>query len=238
MEPTAFGAGSASKRYRRARRAVAVNAVRVAVIEKRRREPRNLFRQLGDPGGLEMIGPFDAAEAAVARLKAAAPQVAVVKLGPGGLRAIGVFKQELPELPLIALMPLRRERDVYRALAAGASGCLCEYSMTQCIRSAISDVLDGGIVIEPRLAKRFWKYVGALRAVPGFTPPGPWRLSALEIQILLYLAKGLSNAEVALLLSIGRRSVRTRLSHIYREMGVRSHLSATFLAARAGLIEL
>jgi len=215
-----------------------VRAVRVAVIEKRRREPRNLFRALEFTGGLEIIGPFDSAEAAVARLKAAAPEIAIVKLGSGGVRAIGLLKQELPEVPLIALMPLRRERDVYRALAAGASGCLCEYSMTQRVRSAISDVHDGGIVIEPRLARGFWRYVGALRGVPGSTPLGRWKLSALEIQILLYLAKGLSNAEVARLLSIGRRSVRTRLSHIYREMGVRSHLSATSLAARAGLIEL
>ncbi len=216
-----------------------MNAARVAVLERPLRAPRTtLAFTLEGEGGFQIIGPFDSARAAVAKLKRASPEVATVKLGSSTLEAIALLKQELPQLPTLVLMRLSREQDVYRALTAGASGCLGESCTVDRIRSAIVDVLGGGMVIEPEIAKGFWRYVRSLRAPLDCARPGPWRLSAQELQILLFLAKGLSNAEVARLLSIGRRSVRTRLSHIYREMGVRSHLGATFLAARAGLIEL
>jgi DNA-binding NarL/FixJ family response regulator len=216
-----------------------VNAVRVAVVERPLRASRTtLAFTLEGEGGFQIIGPFDSARAAVAKLKAARAEVATVKLGSTSLEAIALLKQELPQLPTLVLMRLSCEQDAYRALSAGASGCLAENCTADRICSAIVDVLGGGMVIEPEIAKGFWRYLRSLRVPLDSARPGPWRLSAQELQILLYLAKGLSNAEVARLLSIGRRSVRTRLSHIYREMGVRSHLGATFLAARAGLIEL
>jgi len=215
-----------------------VNAVRAAVLESPLRAQRTLAFALAGESGLQIVGPFDSGEAAVEKLKRASPDIAAVKLGSGSLEAVALLKQELPQLPTIVVMRLSCAHDVYLALEAGASGCLAENCTADRIRSAIVDVLDGGAVIEPKIAWSFWKYLRSLRAPSESARPGPWRLSALEVQILLYLAKGLSNAEVARLLSIPRRSVRTRLSHIYREMGVRSHLGATFLAARAGLIEL
>ncbi len=59
-----------------------------------------------------------------------------------------------------------------------------------------------------------------------------------ELEILRYLAKGLSNRELGRVLALGRRSVRTHLSHIYRKLEVRSQVQATVVALRAGWIEL
>jgi len=49
---------------------------------------------------------------------------------------------------------------------------------------------------------------------------------ALEFDVLKFVAKGLSNAEVGRVMELERRTVRTHLSHIYRKMGVNSHVDA------------
>ena len=56
--------------------------------------------------------------------------------------------------------------------------------------------------------------------------------------MLQYVARGLSNAEVGEVMSIERRTVRTHLSHIYRKMGVNTHVEAVVLAVRAGWLEI
>ncbi len=53
-----------------------------------------------------------------------------------------------------------------------------------------------------------------------------------------YVAKGLSNAEVGQVMTLERRTVRTHLAHIYKKMGVNSHVEAVVMALKAGIVEL
>ncbi len=56
--------------------------------------------------------------------------------------------------------------------------------------------------------------------------------------MLRLVAKGLTNAEVGGVMTLERRTVRTHLSHVYRKMGVNSHVDAVVLGLKAGLFEL
>jgi DNA-binding NarL/FixJ family response regulator len=105
------------------------------------------------------------------------------------------------------------------------------------IRSGIRDVMEGGTVLEAIIAKRFWNYFQAVQAKKA-QPDNPWGLSPLEFDVLKYVAKGLSNAEVGSVMELERRTVRTHLSHIYKKMGVNSHVDAVVLALKAGIVEL
>jgi DNA-binding NarL/FixJ family response regulator len=98
--------------------------------------------------------------------------------------------------------------------------------------------MDGGTVLEPIIARRFWNYFQSIQAKPPQKKENPWGLSPTEFEVLSYVAKGLSNAEVGQVMTMERRTVRTHLSHIYRKMGVNSHVEAVVLALRAGLVEL
>ncbi|HEX9508355.1 MAG TPA: hypothetical protein VF947_08100, partial [Myxococcales bacterium] len=73
-----------------------MNAVRVAVVERPLRAPRTLAFTLEGEGAFQIIGPFDSARAAIAKLKAASPEIATVKLGSTSLEAIALLKRELP----------------------------------------------------------------------------------------------------------------------------------------------
>jgi DNA-binding NarL/FixJ family response regulator len=130
-----------------------------------------------------------------------------------------------------------KRRTTYEAIQAGASGYLVKRVGPEKIRQGIREVMEGGTVLEPIIAKRFWNYFNSLKAKPQ-TPENPWTLSELEMDVLRYVAKGLSNAEVGHVMTLERRTVRTHLSHIYRKMGVNSHVEAVVLALKAGFVEL
>ena len=95
----------------------------------------------------------------------------------------------------------------------------------------------GGTVLEPQIARRFWNYFKSVQA-PQRSQGNPWGLDDLEMDLLRYVAKGLSNSEVGSVMSLERRTVRTHLSHIYKKMGVNTHVEAVVLALRSGLFQV
>src|SRR5690606_1902685 len=116
------------------------------------------------------------------------------------------------------------------------------------IRAAIQEVLQGGTVLEPLIARRFWTHFQSIRPAaegaavpPGRTPPpptDPYGLTETELAFLRFLAKGLTNAAVGQVLTLEVRAVRRHLARLYRKMGVDSHVAAVVAGLKAGLLEL
>jgi DNA-binding CsgD family transcriptional regulator len=91
-------------------------------------------------------------------------------------------------------------------------------------------------VIESAIARRFWNYFQSVRSES--PPEDPWGLTLEEKDVLQYVAKGLSNAEVGKVMEIDRRRVRTQLGHIYRKLGVKTHVEAVVKAVKAGIVNV
>jgi DNA-binding NarL/FixJ family response regulator len=140
---------------------------------------------------------------------------------------------------ILILTSFDDEEKVYEAVQAGASGYLVKRVGPEKIRSAVADVMAGGTVVEAQIAKRFWNYFQAVRAQPQpqAGPANRWNLSDVELEVLRMVTKGLSNAEVGEAMRIQRRTVRTHLGHIYKKLGVNTHVDAAVLALQAGLVE-
>lgn len=157
--------------------------------------------------------------------------------GIDGIEVTRRLKRRVPEVEVLILTSFDDEQKVYEAMQAGASGYLVKRVGAQKIRSAIHDVMAGGTVLEAIIAKRFWHYFHSLQTQHA-APQNPWGLTAEELEVLRFIAKGLSNAEVGRAMEIERRTVRTLLAHLYRKMGVHSHVDAAVLAVKAGLVEV
>jgi len=168
------------------------------------------------------------------------PELVLLDLELPGIDGIEVtrrLKRGAEGIEVLVLTSFDEEQKVYEAIQAGASGYLVKRLGPERIRDAILEVMDGGTVIEPVIARRFWNYFHAVQSRPA-QPENPWALSPLELDVLRYVAKGLSNGEVGEVMTLERRTVRTHLQHLYRKMGVRSHVEAVVLALRHGLVEL
>jgi len=201
---------------------------------------QKLVKFLGAFAELEVVGTASNGEQAVEDVVRLRPQLVLLDLELPGIDGIEVttrLKRRAPEVEILILTSFDDEQKVYAAISAGASGYLVKRVSPQKIRSAIEEVMAGGTVLEPIIAKRFWNYFQSVQGKPQGVD-NPWGLSASELDVLRYVAKGLSNAEVGKVMTIERRTVRTHLSHVYRKMGVNSHVEAVVKALRAGVVEL
>jgi DNA-binding NarL/FixJ family response regulator len=216
---------------------------RVYVVEDQPPLLKNLLKVLSTFSEIEVVGSAQEGEAAADEIVKLKPHLVLLDLELPGIDGIEVtrrVKRRANEVEILILTSFDDEQKVYEAVQAGASGYLVKRVGPEKIRSAIKEVMDGGTVIEAVIAKRFWNYFNSVKGTPA-EPAGPqnkWGLSPLEMDVLRYVAKGLSNAEVGHVMTLERRTVRTHLSHIYKKMGVNSHVEAVVLALKAGFVEL
>jgi DNA-binding NarL/FixJ family response regulator len=213
---------------------------RIYVVEDQPQLLKNLLKVLSVFPEIEVVGSAQEGEAALDEIFRLQPQLVLLDLELPGIDGIEVtrrLKRRTTEIEVLILTSFDDETKVYEAVQAGASGYLVKRVGPEKIRSGIREVMEGGTVLEPIIAKRFWNYFNSVKGKP-VQPQNPWGLSDLVMDLLRYVAKGLSNAEVGSLMTMERRTVRTHLSHIYRKMGVNSHVEAVVLALKAGFVEL
>lgn len=218
---------------------------RVFLVEDQPALLRALLKALGTYPELELVGSLQQGEGAVEAAVAARAELVLLDLELPDVHGIEVtrrLKRRAHEMEVLILTSFEDEQKVYEAIQAGASGYLVKRMGPEKIRAAIREVMQGGTVLEPLIARRFWNYFHSLQAQPApekdSEKNNPWGLTPAEFEVLRYVAKGLSNAEVGRVMTLERRTVRTHLSHLYRKMGVNSHVEAVVLALRAGLVEL
>jgi DNA-binding NarL/FixJ family response regulator len=218
-----------------------METTRIFVVEDQPTLLKNLVKVLGTFSELELVGTAQDGETAVEDIVRVRPQLVLLDLELPGFNGIEVtkrVKRRAPEVEILILTSFEDEQKVYEAIQAGASGYLVKRVGPEKIRSSIKDVMEGGTVLEPIIAKKFWNYFQSIQAQPPAKPENPWGLTPTEFDVLRFVAKGLSNAEVGQVMTLERRTVRTHLSHIYRKMGVNSHVEAVVLALRAGIVDL
>ncbi len=214
--------------------------VRVFVVEDQPPLMRNVLKALSLYPELEVVGTAVDGETGADDVIKIVPNVVLLDLELPGIDGIEVTKRikaKQPGVEVLILTSFDHEQKVYEAMQAGASGYLVKRVGPEKIRAGIHDVMNGGFVVESLIAKRFWNYFHSVQAKPA-QPANPWNLSEIEFEVLRFVAKGLTNVEVGKVLSIERRTVRTHLGHIYRKMGVATHVDAVVAALKAGIVEL
>ena len=213
---------------------------RIFVVEDQPLLLKNLLKVLALFPELEVVGTSQEGEDGVEQMVKLLPDLVLLDLELPGIDGIEVtrrLKRRAPTVEVLILTSFDDEQKVYEAIQAGASGYLVKRVGPDKIRSGIHDVMGGGTVLEAIIAKRFWNYFQSVQAKKA-QPENTWALTPLEFDVLKFVAKGLSNAEVGRVMELERRTVRTHLSHIYRKMGVNSHVDAVVLALKAGIVEL
>lgn len=213
--------------------------VTVAIVEDNRKYAAILEKSLGALPGIALAGVHGSAEAFLAALGAATPDVALLDIGlPGidGIALVRALRERRVDTELLMLTAFEDEERLFAALKAGAAGYLTKQTPIPAIAQAVKDVAAGGTVISPALARRFCNHFASLGTAAEETDR--WELAPQERELLTYLARGLTNSEAGRVMELPRRTVRTILGHVYRKMGTNSRVEAVTLALRAGVITL
>ncbi|WP_202865210.1 response regulator [Janibacter hoylei] len=158
------------------------------------------------------------------------PDVVVTDLRLGdGLDGVGLTRalrsgRGAPEV--LVLTTYDTDRDIVRAVEAGASGYLLKDAAPADIVEAVVRAAGGETVLAPALAQR---------VVARMSRPRP-ELSAREVEIVAAVARGLSNREIARTLVISEATVKTHLVHVFTKLDVDSRTAAVARAREEGLI--
>jgi len=157
-----------------------------------------------------------------------APDLMLVDLrmpGMDGFAGIGALKRARPAAPLMVLSASEDGEDVFRALAAGASGYLPKSAPPALIIDALRLVLAGGVHV-PRDLVAGGTAVGL---------PAPPRLTPRQAEVLALIGDGHANKEIAHRLGTSEGTIKAHVAAIMRQFGVRNRVQLLLAADRAGL---
>ena len=128
------------------------------------------------------------------------------------------------------------DEHVYRALKAGASGFLLKDATREQLVGAVRTVARGEALLAPAVTRRLIAAFARLRPPPSMRPEALEALTRRETEILVLVASGLSNGEIAERLVLSNETVKTHVSHILRKLGLRDRAQAVVAAYESGLV--
>jgi DNA-binding NarL/FixJ family response regulator len=138
---------------------------------------------------------------------------------------------------VIVLTTFDVDESVFPALRAGASGFLLKNAHPEELLAAVRAVASGDAIVAPSATRRLLEHVAG--SLPGAPPAGDSRLAALserERAILLEVARGLSNAEIAAALHLAEPTVKTYLGRLRAKLGVQDRVQLVIFAYDCGLV--
>ena len=186
---------------------------------------------------MEVVAQAANGREAIALAQSQQPDVILLDINMPELDGVAATRQiteTLPKIGIIILTMYRRDDYIIEAIKAGASGYLLKEVELEELLAAIRAVARGEAVIDPTLATRVFAELRQPQPEP--TPPAT-ELAARDIDILRLLAEGLSNQEIADQLAISEKTVRNRLSLIFRQLQLENRTQAALYALREGLVD-
>jgi DNA-binding NarL/FixJ family response regulator len=202
---------------------------------------RTGFRMvLGAEGDLDVVAEAGDGVEAVELSRRLLPDVVLMDIrmprmdGVAATRAI--VDSRLP-VRVLVLTTFDLDEYVVGALRAGASGFLAKDVPAEELIAAIRTVAGGDAVVAPRILRRLLDRFAELLPDPAATPSAALNaLTDREREVLVQVARGLSNAEIAAVLSVSETTVKTHVGHLLTKLRLRDRVQAVVLAYESGLV--
>jgi len=190
--------------------------------------------------GFEVVGEAGDGLEGIKRAKQLKPDVVLLDLhmpGTSGLEALRVLVEDVPETQVVMLTVSEDAEDLLETLRAGARGYLLKNIDTEFLLESIRRAAHGESVMSPQMAH---KLADSLRAPPresaAVTDINPGKLSPREREIIVMLAHGASNKEIARVLNLSESTIKIHVQGILRKLNIAKRVQAAVYAVEHGLI--
>ncbi|ARF56248.1 response regulator [Streptomyces gilvosporeus] len=198
-----------------------------------------------------VVGAAADGEQAVALAYELRPDVVVMDVRMPGMTGVEATRRIRTGWPhpgppprILVLTTFDLDDYVHAALRAGAAGFLLKNSPPGQLAHALRVVADGEAMLAPSVTQRL---IGAVTALPAALLPGAPRpstdrerlvdtLTARELEVLVLVARGLSNRQIADDLGLTQATVKSRVNRILTRLGLDNRVQAALLAQEAGLL--
>jgi DNA-binding NarL/FixJ family response regulator len=190
--------------------------------------------------GMSVVAEAASGDEAMAIYPGARPDVILMDIQMAGMDGIATTAKIVaaPNPPAIVMLTtFHRDDYLFGALRAGAVGFLLKTSPPELIAEAIRTAAEGNGLLAPELTRQV--ITAAVKGGPREQTASDAlaeKLTDREREILMQIATGASNAEIAETLYIGEATVRTHLSSLFAKLGVVNRVNAAIWAFRHGLV--
>lgn len=187
---------------------------------------------------IELVGEAADGIEAVGKAMSLKPDVILLDMlmpRMNGLEAIGEIRKQNPQARILVLTSFAEDDKVFPAIKSGALGYLLKDSSPQELMNAIRSVARGEASLHPTIAR---KLIRELNQPAAGRPPTADPLTDREVEILRYVAQGMTNDEIAGKLVISERTVRTHVSNILDKLHLANRTQAALYALKEGIAKL
>jgi DNA-binding NarL/FixJ family response regulator len=137
---------------------------------------------------------------------------------------------------VLVLTTFDLDEYVLAALRAGASGFLLKDTPREALYAAVRTVAAGEALLAPSVTRRLIERHLRLADPPAELTARLDRLTGREREVLMHIARGLSNADIAAKMYLGEATVRTHVGHVFAKIGARDRAQAVVFAYESGHI--
>lgn len=205
--------------------------IRILVVDDHPVVRDGVAARLAAESDFEVVGEADNGPDAVLRTAALDPDVVVLDLrmpGGSGVDAVRAMKRQRLRAAVLVLTTYDTDADMVAAIEAGAAGYLLKDAPAQTLVEAVRATAAGETVLSPAVATRLASHLRA--------PRRSARLSAREREVLVLVARGRPNREIAEELFVSEATVKTHLAHIYDKLGAADRAAAVATAYELGIL--
>ncbi|WGP12793.1 response regulator transcription factor [Streptomyces sp. SH5] len=184
--------------------------------------------------GFEVLGEAANGVDALAVVAELDPDVVLMDLrmpGGGGVAAIAELTRRGARSKVLVLTTYDTDSDTLPAIEAGATGYLLKDAPREELFAAVRAAADGRSVLSPAVASRLMTRVRTPAPDPAATS-----LSAREREVLVLVARGTTNREIAAELFISEATVKTHLTHVFAKLGAKDRAAAVAIGYDRGIL--
>lgn len=215
-------------------------SIRVVVVDDQALVRGGFAMVLGHQRDIDVCGEAANGNEALAVARQHKPDVVIMDIRMPELDGLEATRRLLSEAnwPVRVLIVTTFDPDeyIYKALRAGASGFLLKDTPPEDLIAAVRVVADGGALLAPSITRRLiGRFANRLEPATGLVAKIA-DLTAREKEVLMAIARGLSNQEISESLHIGSATVKTHVSNVLSKLGVRDRAQAVVFAYESGLV--
>ena len=213
-----------------------MSSIRVLLADDHKLFRQGLRQICEIKGGFEVVGEAENGREAVDLAHQLKPDVILMDINMpvlDGVQATSFITEDDPSVRIIILTMYRRDDYVFDAIRAGARGYLLKDTDWQELLDAVRRVHQGEALIDPAVATRLIDEFRRL-SQPSSQDASVEHLTQAEMDVLVQVARGADNAEIADKLALSEKTVTNRLSSIYQKLHVNNRTQAALYALRRG----
>ncbi|SDK50287.1 response regulator [Streptomyces indicus] len=216
--------------------------IRVVIVDDQMMVREGFSVLLNAMPDIEVVGEAVNGREAIAKVAELRPDVVLMDIRMPELNGIEATREIVASdaaTKVLVLTTFDLDEYVYEALRAGASGFLLKDASARQLAEGVRVVADGEALLAPTVTKRLIVEFSRLGGQAGLKAPAQEQIGDLterETEVLVLIAQGLSNAEIADHLVVAESTIKTHVSRILVKLGLRDRTQAAVFAYEARLV--